>query len=302
VSNRRKESRRLLLLVAALAAGCDLPGRPNPADHPVPADQVKDFGALYATRCAGCHGADGKLGPAPPLNDPLFLAIVPDAEVLRVISEGRAVSATQKTPMPAFRLGKSASLTEAQVKQWAELKKEANANPRQHGVLTEAQVKVLAEGIKQRWGSGKPAPHETPSYLAGPGQPEKILLKPGVEIVPVPPRPDGPPKPDAARSGSKEDGARVFARACAGCHGSQGQGGKHGERQIGAINDPAFLALISDQALRRYAITGRPDLGMPPFDGKAGRAPDFRPLTSAEIHDLVALLAYWRLGRPADGK
>ena len=29
----------------------------------------------------------------------------------------------------------------------------------------------------------------------------------------------------------------------------------------GAINAPAFLALISDQALRRIIITGRPDLG-----------------------------------------
>ena len=53
---------------------------------------------------------------------------------------------------------------------------------------------------------------------------------------------------------------------------------------------------------RRYAITGRPDLGMPAFDGKDGRPPDFRPLNSAEINDLVALLAYWRLGGQANGK
>jgi hypothetical protein len=35
-----------------LAAGCDLPGRPNEIDRPVPADQVKNFDTLYATRCA----------------------------------------------------------------------------------------------------------------------------------------------------------------------------------------------------------------------------------------------------------
>jgi cytochrome c oxidase cbb3-type subunit 3/ubiquinol-cytochrome c reductase cytochrome c subunit len=64
----------------------------------------------------------------------------------------------------------------------------------------------------------------------------------------------------------------------------------------GAINNQAFLALISDQALRRTIITGRPDLGMPAYDGKAGRKPDFRALTSAEIDDLVALLRYWRQG------
>ena len=91
----------------------------------------------------------------------------------------------------------------------------------------------------------------------------------------------------------------MFARACAGCHGSQGQGGEHGERPVGAINEPAFLALISDKALRRTAITGRPDLGMPAYDGTAGRPDDFRPLTSAQIDDLVALLASWRQGGPA---
>ena len=94
----------------------------------------------------------------------------------------------------------------------------------------------------------------------------------------------------------------MFARACAGCHGDQGQGGKNGERPVGAINDPAFLALISDQALRRFAITGRPDLGMPAYDGTDGRPADFQPLTSEEIDDLVALLASWRQGGPANGK
>src|SRR4051794_39602450 len=72
-----------------LLAGCNPPGRPSPADRPVSADQVKDFGTLYAKHCSGCHGADGKLGPAPPLNDPLFLAIVSNEDLLRVISAGR---------------------------------------------------------------------------------------------------------------------------------------------------------------------------------------------------------------------
>jgi mono/diheme cytochrome c family protein len=245
VSKLRKRRWRLLPLLAALAAGCDLPGRPNPADRPVPADQVKDFGALYATHCAGCHGADGKLGPAPPLNDPMFLAIVPDSELLRVITEGRTVTPAQKSPMPAFVHDRG-------------------------GPLTAAQVKALAEGIKERWGPTRPEAQALPPYLA----------------------------PTGANGASKDEGARVFARACAGCHGSQGQGGQDGERQVGAINDQAFLALISDQALRRYIITGRPDLGMPAFDGNNRRPAEFRPLSSAQIDDLVTLLAYWRHGGP----
>ena len=62
----------------------------------------------------------------------------------------------------------------------------------------------------------------------------------------------------------------------------------------GAINDVAFLALTSDQTLRRIIITGRPDLKMPDYASRDGRAKDFAPLTSAEIDDLVALLAQWR--------
>ena len=205
----------------------------------MPADQVTDFGPLYATHCAGCHGADGKLGPAPPLNDPLFLAIVPDEELLRVITEGRAVTPAQNSPMPAFARDRG-------------------------GPLAAAQVKALAEGIKQRW---RPIRHEAlPHYLAPPG----------------------------ANDANKKEGQRVFARACAGCHGSQGQGGNDGEQPVGAISDRAFLALVSDQALRRYVITGRPDLGMPPFDGNIGRPEEFRPLSSVEIDELVALLASWR--------
>lgn len=231
-----------LLLLAALA-GCDFPGRPDPADRPVPADQVMDFGALYATNCAACHGADGNLGPAPPLNDPIFLAIVPDDQLLRVITEGRRVSPAEKTPMPAFARDKG-------------------------GPLTDAQVKVIADGIKKRWASTTPNPRSLPPYRS-------------------PPAPAGGARP--------AEGARVFGVACAGCHGSQGQGGKdHHGRPVGALHDQAFLALISDQELRRLAITGRTDLGMPAFDGHDGRSADYRPLSSKEIDDLVAFLASWR--------
>ena len=109
-----KGSWRLLPLLVALVAGCNLPGQPNQADAPVPADQVTNFDTLYATRCAGCHGADGKLGPAPPLNDSLFLAIVPDDQLLRVIRDGRAVTTAQKSPMPAFSVSEGAGLSPAQ--------------------------------------------------------------------------------------------------------------------------------------------------------------------------------------------
>jgi mono/diheme cytochrome c family protein len=236
-----KRTWRVLPLLAVLTAGCDLPGRPAPADRPVPADQVTDFDSLYAARCAGCHGADGKVGPAPPLNDPIFLAIVPEAQLLKVISEGRTATPGQKTPMPAFAHDRG-------------------------GPLTDAQVHIVADGIKQRWGQPASPSRVLPAYLA-----------------------------PATAKGNKEEGARVFARACAGCHGLEGQGVEQ-RWTGGAINNQSFLALTSDQALRRIIITGRPDLGMPPFDGKDHRPQDFRALTEGDIDNLVALLRHWRQG------
>ena len=243
-SLREGRWRLLTFLLVVLAGGCDFPGKPGEADRPVPADQVASFDVLYGVRCAGCHGVDGKLGPAPSLNDPVFLAIVPDAELRHVISEGRAVSTAQRSPMPAFARARG-------------------------GPLTDAQVQVLADGIKKRWTPAATG-EAPPPYLS----------------------------PAGTRSRNLDEGARVFARACAGCHGRQGQGDEH-DGGPGAINEPAFLALISDRALRRIVITGRPDLGMPAYDGTDGRPDDFRPLTSAQIDDLVALLASWRQGGPA---
>ena len=225
-----------LVTLSLVFAGCDLPGRPVPP----PKEEGPDFAALYTSRCAGCHGADGKLGPAPPLNDPIFLAIIPDAELVRVISEGRSVTPGQKSPMPAFARDRG-------------------------GPLTETQIKMLAEGMKKHWKSA--ASRGLPAYLA----------------------------PAASGGGNKDRGTQVFARACDKCHGTQGQGEQDGEPLPGgSLNDPAFLALISDQALRRIIITGRPDLGMPSYKSEAGRAPDFGELTSADIEDLVALLRSWR--------
>ena len=95
----------------------------------------------------------------------------------------------------------------------------------------------------------------------------------------------------------------MFARACASCHGDHGQGGDGKSAAVGAINDPDFLALISDQALRRYMITGRPDLGMPDYADPTGRPEGFKPLTvRGSRPNVVALLAYWRQGGSVERK
>jgi mono/diheme cytochrome c family protein len=251
-----------------LAAGCDLPGKPDPKNRPVPSDQVLSFEGLYGQNCAGCHGKDGEWGPAPPLSDPLFRAGVPEEELEHVITSGRP-----GTPMPAFAKENGGLLTAAQI---GVLVKEIKGVPykvveKREGSTTRAVVVRDAQGVTPKWGAPGPPAEGVPPYRLA----------------------------DAKGAGDKERGTAVFARACAGCHGKHGRGG---EGTVGAINDPDFLALVSDQALRRYAITGRPDLGMPDYAGKTGRLPGFEPLTSQDIADLVALLAYWRQGGPAAGK
>ena len=127
----------LWAVLAVLPLGCDRADGPTAADRPVPADRVVDFRTLYGENCAGCHGADGKLGPAPPLNDPIFLSIVPDAVVMDLISRGRP-----GTPMPAFAR-------------------------RNGGPLTDDQVRALTAGIKPCWGSASPVRQDLPPYAAG---------------------------------------------------------------------------------------------------------------------------------------
>jgi mono/diheme cytochrome c family protein len=257
-----------LTLSFLLTAGCEFPGKPREEDRPVSAGQGENFDVLYAARCAGCHGVDGKLGPAPPLNDPIFRAIVPEEELLRVIYEGRTVSAGQRSVMPAFGLDRGMPLSDTQLKAIAESKAERHGVV-QRGPLADAQIRVLAEGIKKRW--GPPASGSLPPYLS----------------------------PTGGKEGNAEEGKRVFARACADCHRSQGEGQK--DSLAGPIDDPAFLALISDKALRRIIITGRPDLGMPTYNGASPWLMQFQPLSSLEIDHLVALLASWRRG-DATGK
>jgi len=141
--NRRHSRSRVLWAAASITAalaltGChSLPGRPD--DDPVPRpSQVLDFNTLYKENCSGCHGAEGKGGAAVSLGDPVYQALVDDATLKQVITNGRA-----GTLMPAF--ARSAG-----------------------GTLTDQQVDVLVHGMRIRWvnpSAGNPPPY-TPS---GPG-------------------------------------------------------------------------------------------------------------------------------------
>jgi cytochrome c oxidase cbb3-type subunit 3 len=231
--------------------GCsdEFPGKPKPADRPLPQNKITDFATLFAQNCTGCHGKDGTLGPAPPLNDALFLSLIPDETLLSVIRDGRP-----GTPMPAFAV-------------------------EQGGTLTAEQIQIIAKGVKTELPAAKTDDGQATYAEATIGQPD-LMPSPSLQLE---------------RSVSAQATA-LFMRAGSECHGPNGAGGETGYASGGAINDRAFLALISDQALRRIIITGRHDLGMPNYAQTDGRPDDFKPLTSEEIDELVALLAAWRRG------
>ena len=191
---------------------------------------------LYARNCAGCHGADGRLGAARPLNDPVYLALVPHERLRTILAEG-----VPGTSMPAFA---------------------ASAG----GDLTDAQIDALVKGMLARWGQ--------PDAVKG-------LTLPAYEA------PDKRSSPAA-----REQGAAVYASACARCHGPGGRGGP----TAGSIVDPSFLALVSDQSLRTTVIAGRPDLGKPDWRADVPG----QPLTPAQISDVVAWLVGHR--QPVPGR
>src|SRR5262245_17962902 len=110
------------LVILAMGAGCPPPGKPAEKDRWKPPSQVTDFRQLYAQNCAGCHGADGRLGGARPLNDPLYLAFAGADALRQVVSKG-----VPGTAMPGFA-------------------------QRSGGNLTDRQIDLLVEGMNAQWG------------------------------------------------------------------------------------------------------------------------------------------------------
>ncbi len=135
------------------------------------------------------------------------------------------------------------------------------------GMLTEQQVDALVQGMLHAWAR--------PSDFAG---------------VALPPY-------STAAPGNPTDGEKVYATACARCHGADGTGIKTPNAtttQQGAtphsIVDPSYLALVSDQSLRSYVIAGHLDDNAPDWRSYLpGRA-----LTPQEIADIVAWIAAHR--------
>jgi mono/diheme cytochrome c family protein len=135
-----------LSLAAVVAlAGCFANGKPAPGPEVPRPDSILDPVVLYSQNCAGCHGAEGRKGPAMDLSDPVYLAIVDDDTLRSTISKGRP-----HTAMSAFA-------------------------QKEGGMLTDEQISAIIRGIRQRW--SKPdalAGAAAPSYASkAPGNPQQ---------------------------------------------------------------------------------------------------------------------------------
>jgi cytochrome c oxidase cbb3-type subunit 3 len=134
------------MLLALGLAGCDIrPGGAGARDQPETAPPpVATFHALYGQQCAGCHGRDGRLGAARPLNDAVYLALVPAARLRQVIAEG-----VPGTAQPAFAMSAG-------------------------GALTDDQIDALVQGLLATWARPDATPGLTvPPYAAKLGDPER---------------------------------------------------------------------------------------------------------------------------------
>ena len=130
-----------LALVLGFAACSRLSGKPAPGPEVPRPDSILDPVVLYAQNCAGCHGAEGRKGPAMDLSDPIYLAIVGDDTLRSTISKGRP-----GTAMSAFA-------------------------QKEGGMLTDEQVNAIIRGIRERWGKS--------DALAGVAAPAYAAKEPG---------------------------------------------------------------------------------------------------------------------------
>jgi len=124
------------------------------------------------------------------------------------------------------------------------------------GPLTNQQIDALVNGMETEWAKPFTAA-DIPSY-------------------------DG-----AGFTGDADNGRKLFAKSCYACHAKGGV--------AGALLDPSYLSLSSNQNLRTSIIVGRPDFPGVPM-------PDYRSLKmghALDNQDIADLVAFLSSKRPA---
>src|SRR5437867_13210013 len=131
-----------MTLTMTLLWGCGSShGKPRRGSETLAPNEVVEFSTLYAQNCSGCHGAEGRGGAAIALADPVYLSIVNETTMRKVITNG-----VRGTSMPAF--AQSAG-----------------------GMLTDKQINLITSEIRSRW--------SRPGILDGANPPPYAAKSPG---------------------------------------------------------------------------------------------------------------------------
>jgi cytochrome c oxidase cbb3-type subunit III len=130
----------LSLLLSACSSPHGTPGKDSEIQAP---SEIVDFRTLYAENCAACHGTEGRGGAAIALADPVYLAIVDESSMRKVIANG-----VHGTSMPAFAQSAGGMLTDKQIdvisngifSHWAQKGILDGANPRSYAAISSGDV------------------------------------------------------------------------------------------------------------------------------------------------------------------
>jgi cytochrome c oxidase cbb3-type subunit 3/ubiquinol-cytochrome c reductase cytochrome c subunit len=219
---------------------------------------------------AGCVSAPGKPGPAIEVPRPeqvLDFATLYKQNCAACHGENGHYGATIALSNPVYLATTSASNIQQIASQGVTGTLMPAFAKSSGGMLTDQQLAVIANGIYSTWSK--------PSVLEGA----------------TPPPYAGHLQADPSR------GPTAFNIYCARCHGSDGAGLTTSYMKVGSIVDPAYLSLISRQALRTTIIAGKPDQGMPDWR-KQATGPQAHPISDQEITDIVAWLYSHRTATP----
>jgi cytochrome c oxidase cbb3-type subunit 3 len=121
----RQFTRVATLVVVVSSLACNkMPGRPEPGPAVPRPESVLNFETLYAQNCSGCHGDDGQMGPATPLANAEYQALIDDSTLSDIIANGQ-----KGALMPGFSL-------------------------RAGGTLSDEQVNAIVKGSREKWSKG----------------------------------------------------------------------------------------------------------------------------------------------------
>ena len=102
---------------------------------------------------------------------------------------------------------------------------------------------------------------------------------------------------DASKGKGAEQGAQLFAKNCAACHGQFGEGGPNPARPgdlISPISTADFLKTREDATIRNIISRGQPESGMSPFGSANGGS-----LSDDEVDSIVAYIRSWEANPPS---